>query len=156
MTSRWCHRRERKKYFRIVEETQKEIEIRIIISYYSIFILIIWLTYLRKKLRAFLSYIIVNHWIEAEKKETENNLKNSVIYLNIILYIFLQNINLFLTLNVTQCIQFHLKRTLLIHTPWSFVINFTQSFNASHLLLIQFWHIVVINCWNVFSRRRFY
>jgi len=30
-----------KKYFRIVEETQKEMEIRTIISYYSIFILII-------------------------------------------------------------------------------------------------------------------
>jgi len=115
VTSRWYHRREKD----ISELWRKEIEIRIIITYYSIFILIIWLTYIfQEKFHVFLSYIILNHRAETRKKETENNFKNSVIYLSIILYIFLQNINLFLTLNVTQCIQFHLKRILLIHTPW--------------------------------------
>jgi len=68
----------------VEEKTQKKIEIRIIISYYSIFILILFnlINLFEEKLHAFLSYIILNHRIEAGKKETENNLKNSVIYLS--------------------------------------------------------------------------
>jgi len=63
-----------------VEKIQKEIEIRIIISYYSIFILIDLINLFGgggnyTPSYHILSYIILNRRIETGKKETENNFK---------------------------------------------------------------------------------
>jgi len=68
-------------YFRIVKETQKETEIRIIIFYFNNLI-----NLFEEKPRVFLSYINLNRWIEAGKKE-KIILKHWIIHLSIILYI---------------------------------------------------------------------
>jgi len=84
-----------KKYFRIVEETQKEIEIRIIIFYYSILILLIWLTYLRKNcLLIIYNSKLLNRG--REKGERENFKKFSDIFKYHILYIFYKTLIYFL------------------------------------------------------------
>jgi len=76
-----------KKYFNIVEETQKEVENYNFLLFNSYFTNLINL--FEEKLHTFLSYIILNCRIETGKKEREKIiLKNLVIYLSIIYYTF--------------------------------------------------------------------